>query len=373
MNNRMAAFDLVGAFILSFLSKRKPRRWATGKLKSSSPSSSLKSLPNKTNSRTIQSVPGLLDLIDSNYLVKKLGVQDTSNVTIIDIFASLRFAGIKKNTDDYINTSMISWSEGKRPFVLMHEIPTPFEVLKQQARGERVVTLFLNKEELLSKHVSKLNYMAGEIEHPRDALEFLLHDLKHMENFVNDETYEEQIGYFKAMASLNKGKPKAFFASMGYDMMLWYELEYCISDMNCYVPHFLHYMLAKLLFATERLIKDQNGIIKEEFIQLACSSPHVSYPLEYKQIATTTTTTSNDINKTLDDNDTKTIKYILQINWNKFLNAIGINKCSNCTNNDCNCAFKVASNMVNVTFGTKHQMTADEGEVLRMYFRNYWQ
>jgi len=31
INNRMQAFDLVGAFILSFLSKRKPRRWATGR------------------------------------------------------------------------------------------------------------------------------------------------------------------------------------------------------------------------------------------------------------------------------------------------------------------------------------------------------
>jgi hypothetical protein len=74
----------------------------------------------------------------------------------------------------------------------MHEIPTPMQVLKQQANGERVVTLFLNKSELLSKHVSKLNYMAGEIEHPRDALEFLLHDLKHMEHFINEEIYEEQ-------------------------------------------------------------------------------------------------------------------------------------------------------------------------------------
>ena len=176
------------------------------------------------------------------------------------------------------------------------------------------------------------------------------------------------------MALLNNGKPKAFFSQMGYDLMLWYELEYCISDMNCYLPHFLHYMLAKLLFATERLVKDQNGIIKEEFIQLACSSPHLSYPSEYKQIATMPISNGNDndTNKTL-DNDTKTIKYTLHLNWNKFLNAIGINECSNCTNSDCTCAFKVASNMVNVTFGSKRQMTAEEGEILRTHFKNYWQ
>jgi hypothetical protein len=37
-----------------------------------------------------------------------------------------------------------------------------------------------------------------------------------MENFVNDETYEEQIGYFKAMASLNKGKPKVKSIKISY-------------------------------------------------------------------------------------------------------------------------------------------------------------
>ena len=263
---------------------------------------------------------------------------------------------------------MINWSQCKRPFVLMHEIPNPLQVLQQQANGERVLTLFLTKEELLSKHVSKLNYMAGEIQHPRDAFEFLTHDMKHMEHFINEETYEEQIGYFKSMANLNNCKPKAFFTkNLGYDMMLWYELEYCISDMNCYLPHFLHYMLAKLLFATERLVKDQNGLLNEQFIQLACSSPHQSHPSTYKQIKPI-----ND-NETNIDRSSPVVQYILQKNWDTFLNAIGLHKCNSNCHHDCNCPFMVASNMVKVSFGLKLPMSAEEGEILRNYFKNYWQ
>jgi hypothetical protein len=141
-------------------------------------------------------------------------------------------------------------------------------------------------------------------------------------------------------------------------------------------------MLAKLLFATERLVKDQNGSIKEEFVQLACSSPHVIYPSTYKQIigneiqssssSTTTTTTAAATTTKL------TVKSILQQNWDTFLNAIGLYKCNSCdhddsgNNNNC-CAFKVASSMVQVSFGSKSQMTAEEGEILRTYFKNYWQ
>jgi hypothetical protein len=153
--------------------------------------------------------------------------------------------------------------------------------------------------------------MEGMPNHSKDALEFLLHDLKHMENFIDHATYKEQVGFFRCMLKLSDVKgdekgdvksdvkvdvkgdlktevvtsfdnnggitslpigeiephiieleavksnrsPQPFFVDVcGYDKHLWRELEYVISDMNCYSTHMMQYMLAKMIIATERLL-----------------------------------------------------------------------------------------------------------------------
>ena len=101
-----------------------------------------------------------------------------------------------------------------------------------QSRRERVVTMFTTAEELSSKHVAPLYYMDGMQNHAKDALEFLLHDLKHMENFVDPACSDEQVGFFKCMNQIHDGHPRRFFVKdCGYDELLWKELEYVISDM----------------------------------------------------------------------------------------------------------------------------------------------
>eukprot|EP00602_Paraphysomonas_sp_CaronLab_P005947 CAMPEP_0185035098 /NCGR_PEP_ID=MMETSP1103-20130426/25846_1 /TAXON_ID=36769 /ORGANISM="Paraphysomonas bandaiensis, Strain Caron Lab Isolate" /LENGTH=296 /DNA_ID=CAMNT_0027572023 /DNA_START=308 /DNA_END=1198 /DNA_ORIENTATION=+ len=140
------------------------------------------------------------------------------------------------------------------PVILMTEIPTPMEVLRMQADGNRVVTMFTSVEQLSTCHVAKLQYMAGDQLHSRDPFEFLVHDIKHMYHFKDQATYDEQVGFFRAILSINAGKPKRFFCGLfPTDEMLWYELEYLISDMNCYLPHLMKYLLAKLLSAAERV------------------------------------------------------------------------------------------------------------------------
>ena len=45
-----------------------------------------------------------------------------------------QFVGIKKSskretgTENYVNTCMVNWSLGRRPFRLLHHIPSPTEV-----------------------------------------------------------------------------------------------------------------------------------------------------------------------------------------------------------------------------------------------------
>ncbi|CAE7420739.1 unnamed protein product [Symbiodinium microadriaticum] len=132
-------------------------------------------------------------------------------------------------------------------------IPTPMEVLRMQAAGERVVTMFLTKEELSSFHVAKLHYMSGQQLCAKDAVDFLVHDLHHMDHFTDPSTRDEQVGFFRAILGIGSGRPKQFFRSLfPEDDYIWFELEYLVSDMNCYVPHLMKYLLAKLINAVKR-------------------------------------------------------------------------------------------------------------------------
>ena len=165
-----------------------------------------------------------------------LSLEDVDELTVMDVFNSLQLSGIKHNTDNYINRSIVLWSLKMRPVRLLFHIPSPMEVLRQQAAGERVVTMFATMNQLSRTHNARLAYMRGMLNHAKDPLEFLVHDLKHMEGFVDPSTHVEQVGFFRCMLSLNSGKPRSFFVgggaqSLGLDEELWNELEYVISDM----------------------------------------------------------------------------------------------------------------------------------------------
>ncbi len=183
-----------------------------------------------------------------------------------------------------INVCMYEWLLGRRPCMLtIDRIPNPMEVLRMQAVGTRVVTMFTNIDNLTKEHVSVLAYMSGGKEHARDSLDFLCHDLVHMELFVNSNgTYVEQVGLFAAIAAVNPHHffvkeyrrklvahsvstvPSSSLASEGEaaatspmvvmsmkavtavdESLLWPELQYCFSDMNTWVPHILAYLKAK--------------------------------------------------------------------------------------------------------------------------------
>ena len=246
--------DLVGAYILAACAWRRPRAWLVGRLKprpiaAAEGSEAPPSMP-------LTTVPALLELCGgTTFIEKKLG--PGGETTLFRIFNEGVLGGLKGNKDNYINCCMASWFAGLRPCRLLFHVPSPMEVLRQQAAGERVVTLFLTLDELSRRHTAQLVYMEGGHSHTRDPLEFTLHDLKHMEHFVNPHTHLEQVGFFGSMLSLGApdgtGGPRAFFRAVcGLDQKLWHELEYVISDMNTYSPHLMSYMLAKLLFATKR-------------------------------------------------------------------------------------------------------------------------
>lgn len=249
-------FDLVGSVILAYLSFKRPRKYL-GRL--SRPVSVASS-----SSRLISTLPAsFLQIISLEYIARKLKV-DPISISVMTIFNEAAFIGIKGNKNNYINTSLVEWALGARPYILMFHIPTPMEVLRQQASGMRVVTVFKEFDELLSMHTAMLYYMKGEENHAKTSIEFTLHDLKHMELFVDDDIFHEQVGFFRCFLRLGAdaflsrvrphidlpdiselsvdtaievsdsacSRPRMFFIDVcNLDLQLWRELEYVISDM----------------------------------------------------------------------------------------------------------------------------------------------
>lgn len=242
---RLPAHDLVGIYILLFLALRRPKGFCGGRLNTLI-SDGLACGAKEMNSTSISAYSKVLEVLNGGYIAKVMKASDVAQVTVMDIFNSQRFVGIKSNGDNHVNQCMVGWALGLRPVRLLTYIPTPSQVLRMQAQGERVVTIFTSLEELGRQHTSKLTYMEDMREHSRDALEFTVHDLKHMEHFLCSDTFHEQVGFFKCLLSLSKGRPKDFFLRRGHDLRLWHELEYVAADMNCYSTHLLRYLFAKV-------------------------------------------------------------------------------------------------------------------------------
>jgi hypothetical protein len=291
--------DFVGIVILLNLSLNNPNRWLRGYLVEPIVVSSYLASADESSKTcaTYQSIQlselpeAVLTALNLAYIWKKLSKQrsnrsltmvDQASLTVIDVFNQLQFYGIK-NKDDYINKSMVYWSLGGRPYELMFTIPSPMTVLRQQATGRRVITVFTTYEELISKHVAQLYYMDGSQLHARSSFDFSIHDMKHMELFIDPSIYDEQVGFFRSILQLGHPrslrflescihslplrqelpgdvpevttdfamsieeiskdedlhlcKPCIYFTSiLGLDEQLWHELEYVISDMS--VPCF---------------------------------------------------------------------------------------------------------------------------------------
>jgi hypothetical protein len=224
----VSPFDFAGIFILLYISLRKKKNWSNGPIQ--------KIVENEDSYQSIYlfNLPDLLEILDSKFIQKRLKCteHELSTVRVMDIFNRLNLIGLKNDSDLHVNRCIVKWALGERPIKLLSYIPTPMEVLKQQASGERVVTFFHTEDDLSRFHTSKLTYMTGDQEHPRDPLEFLTHDLKHMEHFMDPVTHFEQVGFFRSFLNINGGKIKSFFLhELNHKVELWNELEYVISDM----------------------------------------------------------------------------------------------------------------------------------------------
>ena len=110
----------------------------------------LENLLHLTSSRTIQKFAKRMARDENEFI---------TSLTLFDILSNFRLCGLKSNPNDMLNRSLCSWANGTRLFKLLFHIPSPMQVLRLQATGQRVLTLHLDKLALCSMHTAPLTVL----------------------------------------------------------------------------------------------------------------------------------------------------------------------------------------------------------------------
>eukprot|EP00943_MAST-04B_sp_MAST-4B-sp1_P002294 g2294.t1 len=266
--------DFAAVYIIAYLAIRFPAcKFIAGQLK---PNITYDKALLRRDCSTLEAFPELVRLLNNDEKLTKYLGQNYLKLKIVHIFSKLRWKGIKKHSNNYVNHSIVQWGIGQRPLLLRFYIPSPTNVLKMQANSSRVITMLIKHEQLVKNHVAPLTYMKGAILHERDPLHFLIHDLQHIEKFCDKLTHEEQVGFFKCMLRLGENEPQSFFEK--YDTVnggdenkddastnnitLWQLMEYVVSDMNTWSTHLIKYVRAKWMIYNKANCNDNNNFDK---------------------------------------------------------------------------------------------------------------
>ncbi len=216
----LTASEFCALYIIHVLSHRYPGTWAGAK----------RSLPIVTDHHLKKPIQEILHLFEPN-IKRRLEPFET----IGDIFNYFSL----QSTPLTVNRSILKWSKGEYGLELMFRIPLPGEVLNQQKKGHRCVTIILDEEK--SSH-----YILGE----RDSLGFTMHDLIHADHFYHEnKCYQGQLGFYGLLDfTFHRGDFKDFQTNKDF----MNEFEYLISDMNAYPIHLLKCLKSALVHYHEQ-------------------------------------------------------------------------------------------------------------------------
>ena len=132
LDRELSDVDLVGAFVLAYCALRRPRAWAGGRR-----GDQRHDEDGEARSVYVNELPGLLGLLDEKYLKSRLSLGSLDELSVLGIFQRVHLSGVKKNSDDFLRTSMLEWYRGNRPYELMFSIPSPIEVRRLITSFER--------------------------------------------------------------------------------------------------------------------------------------------------------------------------------------------------------------------------------------------
>ena len=142
-----------------------------------------------------------------------------------------------------VPAALCAWSDGARPVDLLFRVPTPRELLRLQARGRRCVSL-------LDAGVSTAPHA--------DGLAFVVHDLCHLEKFMDPAHHDEQVGLF---ALLDRGLDDPRFAALQASLDAAWEdsRDHVLADMNGSAVFLFLVLKNKLKLAVRRRIARERG------------------------------------------------------------------------------------------------------------------
>jgi hypothetical protein len=157
----------------------------------------------------------------------------------LGVVATTRLLGVSRPVVE----ALVAWGEGRRRVRLLGRVPTAPELLAWQADGERCVSL--------------VPHGVPTAPH-EDGLAFLMHDLCHLEKFVDPEHHEGQVGFFAVVhAASQRPGWSAFLAR--FDREFEDELEHVIADMNGSAVFLFAALKMKLKMAVRRRVARELG------------------------------------------------------------------------------------------------------------------
>ena len=163
--------------------------------------------------------------------------------TALAVFATRRVRGVSPVVAD----SLLAWSRGERPADLVFEVLSPREVLRRQAAGRRCVALL--EDEVALAH--------GDPRHP-DGLSFALHDLHHLEKFVEPVHHLGQVGFFRAVDNALADTEVAAL-ELTFDAIWCAERDYVLADMNGSAVFLFSVLKMRLAMAVRRRLASATG------------------------------------------------------------------------------------------------------------------
>ena len=176
------------------------------------------------------------------------GARPDQSATLVEgaalsVFAARRVRGVSPVVAD----GLLAWSRGERPADLVFDVLSPREVLRRQAAGRRCVAL-------LDDAVARAH---GDPRHP-DGLTFALHDLRHLEKFVEPEHYRGQVGFFRAVDRALADTEVATL-ELTFDAIWCAERDYVLADMNGSAVFLFSVLKMRLAMAVRRRLASAGG------------------------------------------------------------------------------------------------------------------
>lgn len=139
--------------------------------------------------------------------------------------------------------ALVAWSRGERRVDLLAHVPTARDVLALQSKGRRCVSL-LPEGASTAPHA--------------DGLAFALHDLCHLEKFVDPDHHEAQVGFF-ALVFKAISDPAWSSLEAGLDAQWIADRDHVIADMNGSAVFLLLALKSKLKVAVRRRVARDRG------------------------------------------------------------------------------------------------------------------